>query len=207
MDGFTKRAMIAVGVGLVTVFGFGPWPAIVAFFAVLLLTPDLDGGGAHPEAEPVSKRIAARAASAAAPKAAAPETTAAAPKKAAAPRKTAKKAPPAGPKLKAAPESAAAGAAPMLLTEPVGKADDLKLLKGVGPKLESVLNEMGFYHFDQIAAWTPDQVNWVDETMEGVNRGRASRDGWVEQAKVLATGALTEFAKRVEAGEVPTSEG
>jgi predicted flap endonuclease-1-like 5' DNA nuclease len=36
-----------------------------------------------------------------------------------------------------------------------GKPDDLKKISGVGPKLEGVLNEMGFYHFDQIAAWTP----------------------------------------------------
>ena len=37
-----------------------------------------------------------------------------------------------------------------------GKPDDLKMLKGVGPKLEETLNELGFYHYDQIAAWTPE---------------------------------------------------
>ena len=36
-----------------------------------------------------------------------------------------------------------------------GGADDLKKIKGVGPKLEKMLNGMGFYHFDQIAAWGP----------------------------------------------------
>jgi NADH-quinone oxidoreductase subunit E len=95
----------------------------------------------------------------------------------------------------------------VLLAEAVGgKPDDLKLIRGVGPKLESTLNDMGFFHFDQIAAWTPAQVDWVDRTLEGVNRGRATRDDWVSQAKLLATGELTEFAKRVEAGEVPTSQ-
>ncbi|MEM9127843.1 MAG: NADH-quinone oxidoreductase subunit NuoE, partial [Pseudomonadota bacterium] len=43
-----------------------------------------------------------------------------------------------------------------------GKPDDLKLLKGVGPKLEQTLNGLGFYHFDQIAAWTETEVAWVD---------------------------------------------
>lgn len=74
-------------------------------------------------------------------------------------------------------------------------ADNLKLIKGVGPKLESVLHQMGFYHFDQIAAWTADEVAWVDENLEGF-KGRVTRDGWVEQAKVLAAGGDTEFSKR-----------
>ena len=33
-------------------------------------------------------------------------------------------------------------------------ADDLKRIKGVGPKLEELLHALGFYHFDQIAAWS-----------------------------------------------------
>jgi predicted flap endonuclease-1-like 5' DNA nuclease len=65
-------------------------------------------------------------------------------------------------------------------------ADDLTLLKGVGPKLAVGLNKAGIYHFDQIAAWTTSEVAWVDENIAGV-RGRASRDGWVDQAKSLMT--------------------
>ncbi|MFC6687336.1 NADH-quinone oxidoreductase subunit E [Jhaorihella thermophila] len=65
-----------------------------------------------------------------------------------------------------------------------GKPDDLKLLKGVGPKLEKLLNELGFYHFDQIAAWTPEQVAWVDERLSF--KGRIEREGWIEQARELA---------------------
>lgn len=65
-------------------------------------------------------------------------------------------------------------------------ADDLTLLKGVGPKLVVGLNKAGIYHFDQIAAWTTSEVAWVDENIAGV-RGRASRDGWVDQAKSLMT--------------------
>ncbi|MCA0905200.1 NADH-quinone oxidoreductase subunit NuoE [Ruegeria marisrubri] len=77
-----------------------------------------------------------------------------------------------------------------------GKADDLKLLKGVGPKLEETLNELGFYHYDQIAAWTPEHVAWVDARLKF--KGRIERDGWIEQAAKLAAGEETEFAKRAK---------
>jgi NADH-quinone oxidoreductase subunit E len=38
-------------------------------------------------------------------------------------------------------------AGPERLTKPKGKADDLKLISGVGPKLEGTLNKLGFWHF------------------------------------------------------------
>ncbi|MEC3860080.1 hypothetical protein VK792_02175 [Mesobacterium sp. TK19101] len=82
-----------------------------------------------------------------------------------------------------------------------GQPDDLKQIKGIGPKLEQLCNRLGFYHFDQIAAWSADEVAWVDANLEGF-KGRVSRDGWVEQAKVLAEGGETEFAKRVKDGDV-----
>jgi NADH-quinone oxidoreductase subunit E len=69
-----------------------------------------------------------------------------------------------------------------------GGPDDLKLIKGVGPKLEALLHTLGFYHFDQIASWTDAEVAWVDEHLEGF-KGRVSRDGWVAQARALAAGA------------------
>ena len=60
---------------------------------------------------------------------------------------------------------------------------------------------MGFYHFDQIAAWSDDEVAWVNANLKGF-KGRVSRDNWVEQAKILAAGGETEFSKRVDKGEV-----
>ena len=78
-------------------------------------------------------------------------------------------------------------------------ADDLKLLKGVGPKLEAMLNGMGYYHFDQVAAWTEAEVAWVDANIEGF-KGRVSRDGWVAQAAILASGGQTEFSKKAGKG-------
>jgi len=68
-----------------------------------------------------------------------------------------------------------------------GGPDDLKRIKGVGPKLETLLHSLGFFHFDQIAAWQADELAWVDDNLEGF-KGRATRDEWVAQAKVLAAG-------------------
>jgi len=66
-----------------------------------------------------------------------------------------------------------------------GKADDLKQIKGVGPKLEKELNAAGVFHFDQIASWSKEEVHWADHHLVSF-KGRVSRDSWVEQAKVLA---------------------
>ena len=76
-----------------------------------------------------------------------------------------------------------------------GQPDDLKLIKGVGPKLESLLHELGFYHYDQIAGWGPEEVAWVDQNLKGF-KGRVSRDDWVAQARLLADGGETEFSRR-----------
>ncbi len=65
--------------------------------------------------------------------------------------------------------------------------DDLKLIKGVGPKLEVLLHTLGFFHFDQIAAWTTAELAWVDDNLEGF-KGRATREEWVAQAKGFAKG-------------------
>jgi predicted flap endonuclease-1-like 5' DNA nuclease len=99
-------------------------------------------------------------------------------------------------------ETAAARAMPQGIAGPRnGQADDLKRIKGVGPKMETMLNGMGYYHFDQIAAWSAGEVSWVDDNLTGF-KGRVSRDNWVEQAKLLAVGQETEFSKRVDDGEV-----
>ena len=82
-----------------------------------------------------------------------------------------------------------------------GGPDNLKKLKGVGPKLEELLNRLGYYHIDQIAAWTPEEIAWVDTNIEDF-RGRATRDDWVGQAKLLVSGGATEFSQRVDRGEV-----
>lgn len=65
------------------------------------------------------------------------------------------------------------------------RVDDLKRIKGVGPKLEGMLNNMGIYQFDQIAGFTLKDLNWVDDKLTAF-KGRAQRDNWVAQASKLA---------------------
>lgn len=84
-------------------------------------------------------------------------------------------------------EAATEESEPETLSAPRGgAADDLKRIGGVGPKLETLLNEMGFWHFDQIAAWGPAEIAWVDARLKF--KGRIERDGWVEQARKLSAG-------------------
>ncbi|MEM9811079.1 MAG: NADH-quinone oxidoreductase subunit NuoE [Pseudomonadota bacterium] len=95
---------------------------------------------------------------------------------------------PAAPALKGA---AAAEEAPAVRPEALdaprgGTADDLKVIKGVGPKLEGLLHSLGIYHFAQIAAWSEAELVWVDSHLEGF-KGRASRDNWIEQARTLSS--------------------
>jgi len=74
---------------------------------------------------------------------------------------------------------------PELLSAPAGDGpDDLKRIKGIGPKLEALLNPLGVYHFRQIASWTDREVAWVDYHLEGF-KGRILRDDWVAQARAL----------------------
>ena len=94
------------------------------------------------------------------------------------------------------------GTRPEALTGPRGgQADDLKRIKGIGPKMEQLCNKLGFYHFDQIAAWSAQEVAWVDANLEGF-KGRVSRDNWVEQARLLAEGGETAFSRKVDKGDV-----
>ncbi|WP_299597477.1 NADH-quinone oxidoreductase subunit NuoE [uncultured Tateyamaria sp.] len=95
-----------------------------------------------------------------------------------------------------------AGTKPTLLSEARdGGADDLKLIKGVGPKLEGVLNGIGVFHYDQIAAWSDNEVAWADQNLVGF-KGRVSRDNWVTQAQALARGEETEFSQRAKKDDI-----
>lgn len=64
--------------------------------------------------------------------------------------------------------------------------DDLKIIKGVGPQNEERLHRLGIWHFAQIAAWTPQNCEWVGSYL--AFPGRIEREDWVGQAKALAAG-------------------
>jgi predicted flap endonuclease-1-like 5' DNA nuclease len=88
----------------------------------------------------------------------------------------------------------------MLAAARNGQPDDLKEIKGVGPKLEQLLHSLGVFHFEQIASWRAAEVAWVDENLEGF-KGRVTRDQWVDQARLLAAGGETEHSLAVQRGE------
>ncbi|MEQ1724935.1 MAG: hypothetical protein ABL882_03295 [Sphingopyxis sp.] len=81
----------------------------------------------------------------------------------------------------------------------VGAADDLTLIKGVGPKLNALLISLGVTRFDQIAAWGVSEIGEVDRFL-GSFKGRIGRDAWVEQAGLLSRGDHAAFAAKF--GEV-----
>lgn len=84
-----------------------------------------------------------------------------------------------------------------------GKADDLKLIKGIGKQNEGRLHGLGIWHFAQMAAWTSENVEWVGAYL--AFPGRIEREEWIAQAKALAAGGETEFSVRARAGLVETS--
>ncbi len=74
---------------------------------------------------------------------------------------------------------------PRLATPRHGRADNLREIKGIGPKTESILHSLGIFHFDQIAAWGEAEIAWLDGRV--ATRGRILREQWIEQATLAAT--------------------
>lgn len=60
--------------------------------------------------------------------------------------------------------------------------DDLKKIKGIGPKLEKMLNDMGIYSFEQLSKMTDKEYELVDSMLTSF-KGRGKRDDWAGQAK------------------------
>lgn len=88
-----------------------------------------------------------------------------------------------------------------------GPADDLGRIKGIGPKIAARLQELGVFHYRQIAAWTPGQLAVVDLQL-GNFQGRPERDQWQAQARLLADGDLKAFERtHGKLGPKPDSDG
>ena len=81
--------------------------------------------------------------------------------------------------------SAVSGEGFELLTAPRGAPDDLAKLTGVGPQIVKKLNDAGVYHFWQLAAMSEGDIAKLDGDLK--LSGRISRDGWVDQARSLAS--------------------
>jgi len=98
--------------------------------------------------------------------------------------KPAKAAAPAPAAADTAEAPAAEEIAPQQYGTPPDQTDDLTKIAGVGPKLAELLNELGIYTFAQIAAWTPENVAWVDARLKF--KGRIERDDWIAKSKELS---------------------
>ncbi|WP_075288695.1 NADH-quinone oxidoreductase subunit E [Pararhizobium arenae] len=97
-------------------------------------------------------------------------------------------------------KKAAAAAKPSLedTNRPAGIArpaavDDLKLISGVGPKIEGILHELGIFTYAQVAGWNEAERAWVDGYLNF--KGRIDRDDWVRQAEALAKGGEAEYIR------------
>ena len=93
---------------------------------------------------------------------------------------------------------AAPAAAPEDKNRPAGIAkpaqpDDLKMISGVGPKIEGILHSLGIYTFAQVASWKKAERDWVDGYLKF--KGRIEREDWLKQAKALAKGGEAEYIK------------
>nr|WP_315470180.1 hypothetical protein [uncultured Sphingorhabdus sp.] len=159
---------------------------------------------------PASKTAKAPVKTAATKKAAAPK--AAAPKAAAKPvaqKAKAEKAPKAKAEKvkKAKAESAPKAKAEKAKAQPAPKAkaakpapvssipQNLELIKGLGPKVNTLLKGLGVTSFAQVASWTAADVSEIDAQL-GAFAGRITRDNWIDQAQLLAAGDVTGFEQK-----------
>lgn len=71
--------------------------------------------------------------------------------------------------------------------------DDLKMISGVGPKIEGILHDLGIFTFEQVSKWKKAEREWVDGYLSF--HGRIEREDWVKQAKALAKGGEAEYIR------------
>lgn len=191
--------LVTVAAGLVLGMPWGAKDRIPA--------PEAAAHRAVPEAAPApapkAEVAAAPAAVMSAPVAEAPAPKAEpAPKAAPAAKAKAEPKPKAAPAPKADPAPAPAGGSKpkALKAARKGSADDLKVIEGIGPALEKVLNENGIFHIDQIGSWGAAEVEWMDGNLKGF-KGRVTRDKWVAQAKLIGEVGVEEFLRRAKTND------
>ena len=93
-------------------------------------------------------------------------------------------------KAQAAPKAKAAKPAPT-----ASIPDNLELIKGLGPKVNTLLKGLGVTSFAQVAGWTAADVAEIDPKL-GAFAGRITRDNWVDQAQLLSAGDIAGFEQK-----------
>jgi predicted flap endonuclease-1-like 5' DNA nuclease len=88
--------------------------------------------------------------------------------------------------------SVAPASAPISPAPVAGESDDLRKIKGIGPKLVTTLHALRITRYAQIAAWTDADLDALDAQL-GAFAGRPRRDAWVEQARLLSSGDTTDY--------------
>lgn len=83
------------------------------------------------------------------------------------------------------------------LDAPNGEPDDLKKILGIGPVIEEQLNGMGIYHYQQIADFSQQDIDNVNEALSFP--GRIERDEWIDQARDLSGGGEARTLKFLDA--------
>ena len=90
------------------------------------------------------------------------------------------------------PKAAAPKAAASKAAKAAKGPDNLRLIKGLGPKLNTMLNDLGVTRFDQIAGLDAKAVAALDAKL-GTFVGRITRDNFVDQAGLLAKDDVAGF--------------
>ena len=71
-----------------------------------------------------------------------------------------------------------------ILEEPNQRKDNLQMIKGVGPVMEKLLNEIGIFHYNQLARMNESDCLWVSDRIRTFPK-RIKRDRWQQQAVEL----------------------
>lgn len=81
------------------------------------------------------------------------------------------------------------------VSPPDGRKDDLKQIRGIGVLIEQKLNQLGIWRHEQIAGWTAADISRISAGLDF--KDRIEREDWIGQARILASGGSTEFARRM----------
>lgn len=85
--------------------------------------------------------------------------------------------------------------------KPKGEKDDLKLIETIAPDLETMLNKLNIMKFEQIAAFSDDDIANIDDALK--LGGRIEKEDWISQAQRLMAEATVE---EVPAEEEPAAD-